>query len=70
MDCECANRLSCVNRPGFVCVCIFSNVGHSYSLAGADWPSGEPGEFPVAWQPIWPAALHIFVVVVVGCRMY
>ncbi len=49
----------------------FSNVGHSYSLAGADWPLGEPGEFPVAWQPIWPAALHIFVVVVVvGCRMY
>ncbi len=47
----------------------FSNMGHSYSLAGADWPSGEPGEFPVAWQPIWPAALHIFVVVV-GCRMY
>ncbi len=68
MDCECANRLSCVNRPGFVCV-FSSNVGHSYSLAGADWPSGEPGEFPVAWQPTWPAALHIFVVVV-GCRMY
>ncbi len=28
--------------------------------AGADWPSGAPGEFPVAWQPIWPAALHLF----------
>ncbi len=28
---------------------------------GADWPSGEPGEFPVAWQPIWPAALHLFI---------
>ncbi len=28
--------------------------------SGADWPSGEPGEFPVAWQPIWPAALHFF----------
>ncbi len=34
-------------------MCIFSNVGHSYSLAGADWPSGEPGEFPVAWQQGW-----------------
>ncbi len=28
---------------------------------GADWPSGEPGEFPVAWQPIWPAALRLFI---------
>ncbi len=27
---------------------------------GADWPSGEPGEFPVAWQPIWLATLLFF----------
>ncbi len=31
-------------------------------FTGADWPSGEPGEFPVAWQPIWPAALHFFFI--------
>ncbi len=31
------------------------------SRPGADWPSGEPGEFPVACQPIWPAALHLFL---------
>ncbi len=30
---------------------------NQFTLAGADWPSGE---FPVAWQPIWPAALHFF----------
>ncbi len=41
-------------------------AGLSWSLAGhelvpgADWPSGEPGEFPVAWQQIWPTALHLF----------
>ncbi len=29
----------------------------SDSGAGADWPSGEPGQFPVAWQPIWSATL-------------
>ncbi len=55
-----------------VCVCV---------CAGADWPLGEPGEFPVAWQPIWPAALHFFIffynllllfyiVVFVAYRMY
>ncbi len=52
-----------------------------YQEPGADWPSGE---FPVAWQPIWPAALHFFffffynllllfyivVVVFVAYRMY
>ncbi len=59
-------------------------LNHLILYTGADWPSGAPGEFPLAWQPIWPAALHNFfiiiiiiiiiffyiVVVFVACRMY
>ncbi len=35
---------------------MYTNVR---TQSGADWPSGEPGEFPVAWQAIWPAT-YIF----------
>ncbi len=29
--------------------------------AGADWPLGAPGRFPVAWRLIWPAGLFFFI---------
>ncbi len=42
----------------------------SHQPSGADWPSGEPGEFPVAWQPIWPAALHFFLYIIIIIILY
>ncbi len=39
---------------------IYVQICALFTLTGADWPSGEPGEFPVAWQPIWPATLYFF----------
>ncbi len=52
-----------------VCVCIYIYI-YIYIQAEADWPSGEPGEFLVAWQPIWPDTLLFFYVVVFACRIY
>ncbi len=35
MDCECANRLSCVNRPGFVCVYFWDFHGSALLQRGS-----------------------------------
>ncbi len=51
--------------------CSYSKQSHENGSslhgkeAGLDWPSGGPGELPVAWWLIWPAALFFFKVVII-----
>ncbi len=37
----------------------------SKNSAGPDWPSRAPGEFPVAGQLIWPAAVFSFLLLLI-----
>ncbi len=55
--------------PYASCACVVQVCG-SVSWPEADWPSGAPGEFPVVWQSIWPAALHLFIYYILFIYIY
>ncbi len=60
-----------VKNSGIMIICCVVACFHCVVLiSGADWPSGAPGEFPVAWQPIWPADLHFFFFIIIIIYYY